>query len=670
MKKGERYRPQLDGIRAVAVLLVVGYHLGFAVVPGGFTGVDVFFVLSGYLISGLLLAEAAVTGRIRVGRFYARRARRLLPAAVVVVLFCLVMDRYTYSPIDYPHLRRHATAAALYVANWDVAGVDNGYFSTDTQTSPLVHFWSLAVEEQFYIVWPALVVLGIGLAHLFHRRVDQVLLVAFGAVTAASLAAALLLPASPYTYYGTHTRAFELSAGAVLAVLMHRRSRIGERSSAGSGSEPPSARTRWGADVLGLGGLAAGLVLAATVTGSDTYPGVAAILVTAAALALIAGADLTSGSLTARLLSTPLATWLGRLSYSIYLWHWPLIVFFADDLPTPLLVLAILVASQASYTLIEQPIRTRTFPRAPSFAVVLTGLSTSTAVALVVVPAYLHNSPRQQVLIDEFAHQQQEQEQQETAVRCLPEVNYEADHLTCVLHRGHGPTVALVGDSHATMWAPGLLDLARRDDWTLVRVTHPGCPANAVDQYWEGREDECAPWRKHAFSELTERHDVDVVLLATRSYQMKLADDSGVLDPGQPAHVRAWDQAWDPTLQALGGRGVRIGVFQAQPTLPQGVLACLAEHPPGTTDCDFLLSADPLLATYQDALRDAVERSPGVTLLDPTAWICPGGTCPALIDGERVHIDDNHVSEEFVLAHERELGILLRQVGLGVIGPT
>ena len=103
---------------------------------------------------------------------------------------------------------------------------------------------------------------------------------------------------------------------------------------------------------------------------------------------------------------------------------------------------------------------------------------------------------------------------------------------------------------------------------------------------------------------------------------------------------------------------MRIGVFQAQPTLPQGVLACLAEHPPGTTDCDFPLGADPLLATYQDALRDAVERNPGVTLLDPTAWICPGGTCPALIDGVRVHIDDNHVSEEFVLAHERELGLL------------
>jgi peptidoglycan/LPS O-acetylase OafA/YrhL len=669
MERGARHRPQLDGIRAIAVVLVVGYHLGFAALPGGFSGVDVFFVLSGYLITGLLLAEATTRGRVRIGRFYARRARRLLPAAVVTVLFCVVMDRYTYSPIEFPHLRQHASAAALYVANWDVAGADTGYFSTDTQASPLVHFWSLAVEEQFYIVWPALVLLGLVAARAIGRRLESTLLVLFGAVTAASVAAAVLLPATPYTYYGTHTRAYELSAGALLAVVFHRWVRRPDLPSPDQDAVPSPTRRRM-ADALGLTGLVAALALAMTVTGSNGYPGGPALLVTLSALALIAGADLWPGSLTARALGSPVPAWLGRLSYSIYLWHWPLIVFFADDLPTPLLVVAIVAVAQASYTLVEQPIRQRTFPRLPSFAVVLTGMSTSAAVALLIVPTYLHNTERQQVLIDELANQQQSQEEQESAAHCLGGLNYEAGHLVCALHRGDGATVALVGDSHATMWVPGLLDLARREDWTLLRATHPGCPVNAIHQYWNGREDECAPWREQMLAELAAHRRLDTVLVATRSYQMTIAAGSDVLEPGEPAHVEAWERGWDPTLDALARPGVRIGVIQVQPTLPQGVLSCLAEQPRGTTACDFPVTSDPLLPAYREAVEDIVDRHRHVTLLDPTPWICPEGTCPALIDGVRVHIDDNHVSEAFVLAHEQDLAGMLSAIGLGHHGPT
>ncbi|MFY9914081.1 MAG: acyltransferase family protein, partial [Nocardioidaceae bacterium] len=583
------HRPQLDGVRAIAVALVVVFHLGFTWLPGGFTGVDVFFVLSGYLISGLLLTEAVRDGRIRLVRFYARRARRLLPAAVATVIFTVIVDKYLSSPIDYPHLRRHATSAVLYFANWDSATLKTGYFAVDTQLSPLAHFWSLAVEEQFYFIWPAVVVFGLWLARVLRCRVDQLLLIVFAAITATGIAATLLLTGTTAAYYGTHTRAFELSAGGLLAIAMYRRAQ-----------RPDNVDERGLANRLTFLGTATCVALALSIDGGTNYPGWAAVGVTTAAILLIAGADLSNTSAAARALGNPLFSWVGRLSYSIYLWHWPLIVFFADDLSRPVLVAVILAAAQASYTLIEQPLRLRTLPRAPHFAVVTSGISASALLGLVLIPWYLHVTPAQQALIDELAH---------TAVKvhCLAGPGHEARHLSCVLHVGDGATVALVGDSHAEMWIPALTRLAERRDWTLIKTTHPGCPVNDLHQAVQGRELVCAPWRAEAFPELIATFDPDYVILATRSYQMPLyggTDDD--IQPGTSQHVSAWGQAWDKTLDSLSAGGAEIGVMQVQPTLPQGVLACLAEHPDDSAACDFPLSADAALPSYTSEMRDVV----------------------------------------------------------------
>lgn len=644
------YRPALDGIRALAVSLVVVYHLGYAWLPGGFAGVDVFFVLSGYLISGLLLSESAATGGIRLTRFYARRARRLLPAGVVTVLVTVVIGKYVASPIDWPHLKRHAVSAVMYVANWDAASVDSGYFSTDTQPSPLVHFWSLAVEEQFYFVWPVLVIAGLWFAGRARLRTDHVIGALFAAITAGSLVAALILTPSTSAYYGTHTRAFELSAGGLLAVFLPRLGvwwRTGDRP----GMRPLASAISLAA-VLGIG------ALALTIDGSTSYPGWSAVAVTMAAVALIAGTELSARSVAARGLGNPVFAWTGRLSYSIYLWHWPLIVFFADDLSTPLLLALILGAAQTSYLLIEQPVRRGAFPCAPSFAVVMTSLSTSTAVGLVLIPVYLHNTPQQRELIDELTHQQA----QEAAVHCLHGVGYEAAHLTCALRVGHGPTVALVGDSHATMWVPALTLLAEQHDWTLLKTTHPGCPLNDVQQPVAERQDECAPWRVTATDELFTAFDPDLIVLATRSYQLSLEEGGRSLHPGDADHLAAWGRSWDATIATFSRSGAQVGVMQVDPTLPEGILACLADHGGATSPCDFPLGSDPLFAPYAAELREVVAGHPGVTLLDPTPWTCPDQICPAVIDGDKVHIDDNHLGEDFVVSHRHDLFALLPQM--------
>ncbi len=641
------HRPQLDGVRAIAVTLVVIFHLGFTWLPGGFTGVDVFFVLSGYLISGLLLSDAVRDDRIRLARFYARRARRLLPAAVATVIFTVIVDKYLSSPIDYPHLRRHATSAVLYFANWDSATLKTGYFAVDTQLSPLAHFWSLAVEEQFYFIWPAVVMFGLWLARRLRRRIDQVLLIVFAAITATGVVAAILLTGTTAAYYGTHTRAFELSAGGLLAIAMHRR-----------GQRPDAADERGLANRLTVLGTVACVALALSIDGGTTYPGWAAVGVTTAAILLIAGADLSNSSAAARALGNPLFSWLGRLSYSIYLWHWPLIVFFADDLSRPVLVVVVLAAAQASYTLIEQPLRLRTLPRAPHLAVVMSGISASALLGLVLIPWYLHVTPAQQDLIDELAH---------TAVKvhCINGLEYDASHLSCVLHVGNGPTVAVVGDSHAEMWIPALTRLAERRDWTLIKTTHPGCPVDDLQQAAPERQLECAPWRAAAFPELIATFDPDYVILATRSYQMPLDGGShDDLKPGTPEHVAAWGESWDEPLDLLSRHGAWLGVMQVQPTLPQGILACLAGHAHDSTACDFPLSADAALPSYTSEMRLVVGQHRHVTLLDPTPWICPAGMCPALSDGIKVHTDDDHLGADFVAAHARDLARLLATMGL------
>jgi peptidoglycan/LPS O-acetylase OafA/YrhL len=213
-----QYRPQIDGLRALAIVAVLLFHLGFGWIPGGFIGVDVFFVLSGYLISGLLLTEVQESGSVRLGRFYARRARRLLPAAWVVIAFTVLVARVDASPLQYENLRRHAMSATLHVANWDWASVKRGYFATDTAPSPLIHFWSLAVEEQFYLVWPVLVLASLWIARRSGRSLCAVLAVTFLVVTVVSITFAVASSPSDAAFYGTHTRAFELSAGGLLAV--------------------------------------------------------------------------------------------------------------------------------------------------------------------------------------------------------------------------------------------------------------------------------------------------------------------------------------------------------------------------------------------------------------------------------------------------------------------
>jgi peptidoglycan/LPS O-acetylase OafA/YrhL len=339
------FRPDVEGLRGVAVLIVVLFHAGLAGVAGGFVGVDVFFVISGFLITGLLLREHERTGRIAFLPFYARRARRLLPAAIVVLVVTLIAAMNLVAPLDRPAVGLDGAAAALSIGNVRFALASGDYFATVSSPSPFLHFWSLAVEEQFYLIWPALILVAARGVHARRR-----LVLSLSAIVVASFLANLVLTdlAANWAFYSLPTRAWELGLGGLAAVVV------------GSGIVRRVPRI-----LAGLGGwLGLGAVAYATVTFDPAlaYPGVAALVPALGTAVLLALGGWRFGP--RLLLATAPVRMVGRISYSLYLVHWPILVLapFAlggpiDDLGRAGLVGLSVIVATVSWAIIETPFR-------------------------------------------------------------------------------------------------------------------------------------------------------------------------------------------------------------------------------------------------------------------------------------------------------------------------
>jgi peptidoglycan/LPS O-acetylase OafA/YrhL len=372
---GPRYRPDLEGLRGVAILLVLLCHVRIPGAEAGFVGVDVFFVLSGFLITGLLVDEHERTGRIGLGQFYARRARRILPAAALVLATTLLAARFVVSPLDLRQIADDGLAAGLSLANMRFALDATDYFGP-VDASPMLHFWSLAVEEQFYLLWPILL---LTVARIERPRLAMAALATAVLASSFILCSALTDTSSAWAYFSLPTRAWQLAAGGLLALGSPLLGRLPHAVAAAVG---------W----LGAALLGASLVAIGPTT---PYPGMASLLPTLGAVALIASGGVIGSPGWIALARSPLR-WLGRISYSLYLWHWPILVLgpvalglgvatdegAGDDLAirVGLVAIAILLAA-ATWALVEQPFRRgRLVPRGRGRGVALTG-----ATALILV---------------------------------------------------------------------------------------------------------------------------------------------------------------------------------------------------------------------------------------------------------------------------------------------
>lgn len=369
-----RYWPSLDGVRGVAIAAVIAFHLGY--LGGGFVGVDIFFVLSGFLITSLLLSEQAASGTIRLGAFWARRARRLLPALLLLV-FALGVYALAGGPGVVPsQLRSPAVATLLYFANWQQVVAGHSYFAQYQAINPLMHTWSLAVEEQYYLVWPLLFV---GLVYLGRRRSRRALVIGTALLATASalwmgVAAHVLGPNR--AYLGTDTRMWELLVGGLGAMALQ--------------SAAPTRRPAWwsAATVLAVGGVALGIALGAGPPAWMWDGGLVAIA--ACALVVVVGSVRHPGGPVARLLALAPLRGLGRISYSLYLWHWPVIVLLTTA-DTGLSGAGLLSCRLATMTgaacvssfVVEQPLRRADWSRWWRRALVPAGIVTVVGVVLV-----------------------------------------------------------------------------------------------------------------------------------------------------------------------------------------------------------------------------------------------------------------------------------------------
>lgn len=620
-----RYRPEVDGLRAVAVLAVVLHHLWPVQVPGGFVGVDVFFVISGFLITGIVVREVG-EGRFSLARFYERRVRRLFPALFVVLAATLAASWLLLPPSDADNAFRAAQATLVFGANvlfWKTLAA--GYFATDAKLNPLLHTWSLGVEEQFYLLYPLLLLVVV-------RYARRSALPWIAALAVASFAAAQwLLSAHPVAvFFLAPFRAWELLAGALLAL----------------GVVPPIGHVviRESVAAAGLGAIVASAFLYRAGIG---FGGVAALLPVVGACAVIHAGDGRSRVL-ARLLCPPPVLYLGLISYSLYLWHWPLIVFarFAtqmrDDtgLALPLLGASIVLAA-ASHRFIEAPFRRAAGVSRP---VLLRG-AVVTAAVLAASSAWALASEGGRARFDAAArHFDAARREDISFIACDRAIG------GCRIGNRSAPVTMLVwGDSHALAWAPAFdRELSTRGRGALL-MANAACPPIARAE--STRIAGCVPLNALALAYLRAHPElVEVVLVA--NWNSYLGPHSVLANPASAASDLR------ETISAMALRGRRIVVLAPVPVYPESVPLVLAL---GRGRGGNLGKTRAIHAGEQAAFRAIAPslRAAGADIVDPADWICRPVCAVATLGTTSLYRDGNHLSRAGAITYSPPLGAAL-----------
>ncbi|GAA4685962.1 Peptidoglycan/LPS O-acetylase OafA/YrhL, contains acyltransferase and SGNH-hydrolase domains [Promicromonospora umidemergens] len=655
---GGGFRADIEGLRAVAIGLVLLYHADVPFLPGGYVGVDMFFVVSGYLITGLLVREVERTGRVSLARFYARRAKRLLPASALVLVVSALLMWATASVVQWRAFGHDIVAAALYVVNWRMADRSVDYLAEGTGASPVQHFWSLAVEEQFYLVWPLVLVLVALVARRYGLRVRPLMGVGLALIVVPSFVWALSTSGSPSGFFVTTTRLWELGVGALVAV-------------AGAVALPRAV-----ARMTGIVGLTLVVGSAVLLDHTTPWPGAWTLLpVLGTAAVIFAGTSHERGA--PRVLQLPAVVWIGGLSYSLYLWHWPLLVAaenVAGELSVieRLVVVAVsVVPAWLSLRFVENPVRFsgRLAGSNPVTLGLGAGLTAVGVIAGLLLAAAVPNAPTGSAaagaaaLVSKGGAITPPQAVAQGAVTpsaalatddvpapyrdgcevAMDEVELEL----CVYGDPQGSkTMVLAGDSKALQWFTPLESIARENGWRLVLATKSACGfAGAVRPGADGAPYTlCGTYNEALLAELLEVRPDAVI---TSQVHDTAYDATGELT--EDAMTEGLTSYWSQLEES--GTDVIALLDNPQPhDVPVGgseVYMCVAEFPDQLDRCAF---SSPERATSggSGAQVAAAAEVEDADVVDMNDLVCNEDVCPAVIGGVLVYRQGSHLTDSYV----------------------
>ena len=641
----EGFRPDIQGLRAVAVLAVVLGHADIAGFSGGFVGVDVFFVISGFLISRLLLTEISTTGTLDLARFWIKRARRLLPNALLTLFATILLTAFVLPGYSLLSLAREITWTCLELSNFYFAARAVDYFHFDDAPSPVMQFWSLSVEEQFYLLWPLLL---LGLASVSRSGVLKAAGLVLCTIWAASLGASILLTPvnQPLAYFGTGTRCWQLATGALLALHWQTLRLI-----------PSSLRS-----MLAPAGLAAIAFSVFTFTPVTSYPGAWALVPTLGAAAIILGGEGTGGWVP-RLLSAPPMLWLGERSYSWYLWHWPLIVLPKAAYPdseylSPAALLVSLGIASLVYSSVEDPIRrNRLLAGTPR----ISALSAAAAVMVVIGAGW----SSQLAVMFESADMARRRALVAVALEDRPSIYETKCHLRgesselseCLHGEQNAPRrLVLFGDSHAAQWSDAISDAASASGWRLNSWTKSSCPAaDVLILSGDGSPNlACKAWRENVMTRLTGPDRPDLVMIASRSSHVRIADPrTGRILRGAEAE-NAWLEGYRNIMRQLAQAGVTTVFIKDTPTFTSFPV-CFVQG----RSCDRPKSE--ALPGSRLELDVAKAFGKAVIVADFNRYLCTDGTCSPVKDDRIVFRDSHHLTVSFTRTLTSHFVDLLRK---------